>query len=146
MKLLLIKQLKAAITWSTVVTALNMQAQKIKTIHRNGGLVIPSGPTLPLPFWLPVQRGSSPHYNKEKQTSNTPQFMHVYKSMIVPTARLTKQHHLINDFANTKHLGKKKKKNNVQTKYKDKASLGQKDKHVNLLYGYTVTEYKFNCI
>ena len=41
---------------------------------------------------------------------------------------------------------KKKKKNNVQTKYKDKASLGQKDKHVNLLYGYTVTEYKFNCI
>lgn len=42
-------------------------------------------------------------------------------------SRLTKQHHLINDFVIQNICAK-----NVQTQYKDKASLGQKDKHVNL--------------
>lgn len=109
MELVLIKLFKGAITWSTVVTTVIIsQARKIKTIHRNGGLAIPSGPTLPLRFWLPVQRGNSPHYNEQKQTSNTPHFLHVYILMIIPTARLTKQHHLINDFAIQNICAKKK--------------------------------------
>lgn len=69
------------------------------------------------------------HYESDHQAkAQKTKTKNPHKLTIILTPRLTKQHHLINDFAIQNICAK-----NVQTKYKDKASLGQKVKHVNLL-------------
>lgn len=57
------------------------ETHKVRKIHIDCDLVIPSGFTLPL------------------QKYKTPQFLHAYKLTITLTPTFTKQHHLINDFA-----------------------------------------------
>ena len=86
LKCTLIKQLKGTTTWSTMVTTVMRHTNERKSTE----MVI---------WWSPVD--SQRHYNSdpEANTKTDKLVTNAYELTIIRTPKLTKQHHLLNDFA-----------------------------------------------